>query len=230
MVADCVTVGPFNSNSEDVGESMVVCGKKKVAMPHSNTKKIKHREGSESEEEEEDITDPEEEDSSELEEGTSLDMPQEGLKISKLRCEEAKGRARVWWAFFCEPEYMRWCKPDAAPKPDVHALRKAGPWRGSPFSPALRLVRPIHKIRGLYYSSPMVIRGLLLPLKGRCMPQYGRALYRYHRTRSRARTHNAISQSAHSYAMQLWISCFSQLLHITCIQSSDEESESTALS
>ena len=36
------------NNSEDVGESMVVCGKRKVAMPlghsaHSNTKKAKHQ-------------------------------------------------------------------------------------------------------------------------------------------------------------------------------------------
>ena len=97
----------LNSSEDDiVGESMVVCGKRKVAIPlgHSNSKKAKHQEGIESEDEEdEDSSDSEEEDSSELEEDTksSLDnvMPQEGHTISKLGCEETKGRARVWGAF-----------------------------------------------------------------------------------------------------------------------------------
>ena len=69
-----------SNNSEDMGESMVVCGKRKVAMP-------------------------------------------EGHNKSKLRCEETncKGRARVWWAFFCEHKYRQWCKLDAAPI--EHVLR-----------------------------------------------------------------------------------------------------------
>ena len=80
-----IVLAPFanqaltNDNSADVGESMVVCGKRKV--------------------------------------------PQEGENISKLRCEETKGRARVWWAFFCEHTYRQLCKLDAAP--NKHALRKA---------------------------------------------------------------------------------------------------------
>ena len=44
-----------------------------------------------------------------------MDMPQEGHKHSKLKCEETKGRASAWWAFFGEPEYRQWCKLDAAP-------------------------------------------------------------------------------------------------------------------
>ena len=43
------------SSTEDVGESMVVCGKREGAMPlsHPNTKKTTHRGGCKSEEEEE---------------------------------------------------------------------------------------------------------------------------------------------------------------------------------
>ena len=61
---------------------------------------------------------------------------------------------------------------------------------GAPFSPALRLVRPIHNIRGFYDSRAMAmamaIRGLLLPLKGRCMAIYSSAVY--HHTRVLARS------------------------------------------
>jgi len=92
---------------------MVVAGKRKIVMPvpNSNTKKAKQKQSNESEEEEESSESEEEESSeSEEEEEPSMDMPQTGHKISKLKCEETKGRARVWWAFFCEPEYRQWCK------------------------------------------------------------------------------------------------------------------------
>ena len=77
------------------------------------------------------------------------------------------------------------------------------PVSGAPFSPALRIVRPIHEIRGFYYSSPMAIHGPLLPLKERYVALHNRALH--HRTRSRARTH-----ILHSYAM-MQLLCFSRL-------------------
>ena len=116
-----------SSESEEEAPSVVVGGKGKAAMPlgHSNTKKRKHQEGSESEEDDNsDSESEEEEESSESEEeAPSMDMPQTGHKISKLKCEETKGRARAWWAFFCEPEYRQWCKLDATP--NESALRKA---------------------------------------------------------------------------------------------------------
>ena len=115
-----------SSESEEEAPSVVVGGKGKAAMPlgHSNTKKRKHQEGSESEEDDNsDSESEEEEESSESEEeAPSMDMPQTGHKISRLKCEETKGRARAWWAFFCEPEYRQWCKLDAAP--NERALRK----------------------------------------------------------------------------------------------------------
>ena len=97
---------------QEEAPSMVVGGNGKAAMPlgHSNTKKPKHQEGSESEEEDDnsDSESEEEEESSESEEeAPSMDMPQTGHEISKLKCEETKGRARAWWAFFCEPALVQ---------------------------------------------------------------------------------------------------------------------------
>ena len=92
----------------------------------------------------------------------------------------------------------------------------------SGFSPALRLVRPIHKIRGFYYSSPMAILGLPLPLKGRCMALYKRALYRRACTRSSASAHITLTCNDATLTFQP-----ATLHHSHQI---DEESESTALS